>query len=170
MMSTSSDSRSDEGHAACLLNQLDVKVRHLVADSRKLKPGDTFLACAGERHDARNDIPQAIARGVNAIIWEKQGFSWKPEWKIPNLGVAGLRHEAGKIASEAYGHPSRHLWLVGITGTNGKTTCSQWYAQAMAALGKKNCRNRNARAWIPGRIIPFRTHDSRCRLSAAADG
>jgi len=137
MMSTSSDSRSDEGHAACLLNQLDVKVRHLVADSRKLKPGDTFLAYAGERHDARNDIPQAIARGVNAIIWEKQGFSWKSEWKIPNLGVTGLRHEAGKIASEAYGHPSRHLWLIGITGTNGKTTCSQWYAQAMAALGKK---------------------------------
>ena len=112
MMSTSSNSRSDENPTTCLLDQLGVKVRHLVADSRKLKPGDTFLACAGERHDARNDIPQAIALGVNAIIWEKQGFSWKSEWKIPNLGIAGLRHEAGKIASEVYGHPSRHYgWL-----------------------------------------------------------
>ncbi len=136
-MSTASSSRSNEGCVTRLLSQLGVKVQHLVADSRKLKSGDTFLACAGEHHDARNDIPQAIALGVNAILWEKQGFSWKPEWNIPNLGIAGLRHEAGKIASAVYDHPSRHLRLVGITGTNGKTTCSHWYAQAMAALGKK---------------------------------
>ncbi len=136
-MSTSSSFGSDETYLACLLDRLSVKIQRLVADSRTLKPGDTFLACAGEQHDARNDIPQAIALGVNAVIWEKQGFSWKPEWKIPNLGISGLRHEAGKIASQVYDHPSRHLRLVGITGTNGKTTCSHWYAQAMMTLGEK---------------------------------
>ncbi|MCC6915999.1 UDP-N-acetylmuramoyl-L-alanyl-D-glutamate--2,6-diaminopimelate ligase [Nitrosomonas sp.] len=136
-MSASSGPRSHEGYITRLLNQLGVKVQHPVADSRKLKPGDTFLACVGEHHDARNNIPQAIALGANAILWEKQGFSWKPEWKIPNAGITGLRHKAGEIASAAYGHPSRNLWLVGITGTNGKTTCSHWYAQAMAILGKK---------------------------------
>lgn len=136
-MSTSSDSKSDEGSAAYLLDQLDAPVARLIADSRQLKPGDTFLACAGERYDARNDIPQAIVKGVNAVIWEKQGFSWNPVWNLPNLSVTGLRHKAGEIASQVYGHPSRHLWLVGITGTNGKTTCSHWYAQAMAVLGKK---------------------------------
>jgi len=136
-MSAPSDSRLGEEAAAAWLSQLGVKVKQLVADSRQLKPGDTFLASAGEQYDARNDIPKAIALGVNAVIWEKKGFSWKPEWNIPNLGVSGLRYEAGKIASEVYDHPSSHLWLVGITGTNGKTTCSHWYAQAMAALGKK---------------------------------
>ncbi|BBL34493.1 UDP-N-acetylmuramoyl-L-alanyl-D-glutamate--2,6-diaminopimelate ligase [Nitrosomonas stercoris] len=128
---------AEEVYLAGLLDRLSVKIQHLVADSRKLRSGDTFLACVGEQHDARNDIPRAIALGVNAIIWEKQGFSWKPEWKIPNLGVTGLRHEAGKIASQVYGYPSRYLRLVGITGTNGKTTCSHWYAQAMQALGEK---------------------------------
>ncbi len=136
-MSVSLNLGSNEACLTRLLNKLGVKIQHLVADSRKLRPGDTFLAYAGERYDARSAIPQAIAAGVNAIIWEKQGFSWKPEWKVPNLGIAGLRHEAGKIASQVYGHPSRHLRLVGITGTNGKTTCSHWYAQAMAALGEK---------------------------------
>jgi len=136
-MSISLNFESNEAYFACLLGKLGVKIQRLVADSRKLRAGDTFLACAGEQHDARNDIPQAIALGVNAVIWEKQGFSWKPEWKIPNMGVVGLRREAGKIASQVYGHPSRHLRLVGITGTNGKTTCSHWYAQAMMALGEK---------------------------------
>lgn len=136
-MSISLSFGSDEAYLAGLLSKLGVRIQHLVADSRKLRSGDTFLACAGERHDARNDIARAIALGVNAVIWEKQGFSWKPEWKIPNLGINGLRHEAGKIASQVYDHPSRHLRLVGITGTNGKTTCSHWYAQAMMALGEK---------------------------------
>jgi UDP-N-acetylmuramoyl-L-alanyl-D-glutamate--2,6-diaminopimelate ligase len=136
-MSASSSIGSDEVYLACLLDRLSVKIQHLVADSRKLRSGDTFLACAGEQHDARHDIPQAIALGVNAIIWEKQGFSWRPEWTIPNLGIAGLHHEAGKIASQVYGYPSRHLQLVGMTGTNGKTTCSHWYAQAMQVLGEK---------------------------------
>lgn len=155
MMSISSDSRPDESHAAVsLLDQLGVKISHLVADSRQLKPGDTFLACAGEQYDARNDIPKAIALGVNAIIWEKKGFFWKPEWNIPNLGITGLRHEAGKIASELYDHPSRHLWLVGITGTNGKTTCSHWYAQAMAALGKKTAVIGTLGHGFPGALHP----------------
>lgn len=99
-MSVPSNSRLGEEAAAVWLNQLGVKVKQLVADSRQLKPGDTFLASVGEQYDARNDIPKAIASGVNAVIWEKKGFSWKSEWNIPNLGITGLRQEAGKIASE----------------------------------------------------------------------
>ena len=129
--------KSDESFVTRLLDQLGVSVRHLVADSRKLRAGDTFLALAGEKYDARKDIPQAIAVGVNAVIWEKHQFSWDPLWKIPNCAVAGLKTKAGVIASHVYGYPSRELSLVGITGTNGKTSCSHWYAQAMAVLGKK---------------------------------
>ncbi len=136
-MTPGSMRKSDENFAARLLDQLGVPVEHLTADSRKLKPGDTFLAYAGERYDARKDIPQAITAGAKAVIWEKNQFSWDPLWKIPNCAVAGLQAKAGVIASHVYGYPSRELWLVGITGTNGKTSCSHWYAQAMTALGKR---------------------------------
>ncbi|SDY20317.1 UDP-N-acetylmuramoyl-L-alanyl-D-glutamate--2,6-diaminopimelate ligase [Nitrosomonas sp. Nm33] len=129
--------KSDANFATRLLSQLGVPVERLTADSRKLKPGDTFLAYAGERYDARKDIPQAIAVGANAVIWEKNQFTWDPLWKIPNCAVSGLQAKAGMIASHVYGYPSRELGLVGITGTNGKTSCSHWYAQAMTTLGKK---------------------------------
>lgn len=129
--------KSDENFATRLLDQLGVPVEHLVADSRKLRAGDTFLAYAGEKYDARKDISRAIAVGVNAVIWEKSRFSWDPTWKIPNCAVSGLQAKVGAIASQVYHHPSRKLWLVGITGTNGKTSCSHWYAQTMTLLGKK---------------------------------
>jgi len=120
-----------------LLDDLGVSIKHLVSDSRQVKPGDTFLAYAGERFDARRFIPQAIAAGANAVLWERRNFTWNPAWQLPNLPVVDLRAKAGFIASHVYGCPSQKLWLVGITGTNGKTSCSHWFAQAMAALYKK---------------------------------
>ncbi len=121
-----------------LLNDLGIKINNLVTDSRMVKPGDTFLAYAGDKSDAREFIPQAIAAGANAVLWERQhGFVWNPAWQIPNLPIAKLKAKAGMIASQIYGQPSQKLWLVGITGTNGKTSCSHWIAQAMTALGRK---------------------------------
>ncbi len=66
----------------------------------------------------------------------KPSFPWDPGWKVPNLPVSGLRAKAG-IIHHVYGHPSQKLRLIGITGTNGKTSCSHWIAQALTALGKK---------------------------------
>ena len=121
-----------------LLDDLGVKISNLVTDSRMVRPGDTFLAYIGDKFDAREFIPQAIAAGANAVLWERNhGFSWNPVWQVPNLPVTGLRIKAGIIASQVYGQPSQKLWLIGITGTNGKTSCSHWIAQAMTALGRK---------------------------------
>lgn len=119
------------------LDGIGVAIKNLVADSRQIKPGDTFLAYAGEKDDGRKFIPQAIAAGANAILWEPQNFSWNPQWHIPSLPVNELKAKAGSIADYVYGSPSQSLWIVGITGTNGKTSCSHWYAQAMTSLGKK---------------------------------
>lgn len=116
---------------------LNVKISSLATDSRMVKQGDTFLAYAGERSDGRNFIRQAIAAGANAVLWEREGFVWDPVWKAPNLPISGLRTQAGFIADHVYGHPSQKLWLIGITGTNGKTSCSHWIAQALTALDKK---------------------------------
>lgn len=120
-----------------LLDDLGVSIKRLESDSRRVKPGDTFLAYSGKNFDARKFIPEAIKAGANAILWEKKNFSWNPEWQLPAMPITGLKEKTGLIASYVYGHPSEKLWLVGITGTNGKTSCSHWIAQAMSVLNNK---------------------------------
>ncbi|MDN5935989.1 MAG: UDP-N-acetylmuramoyl-L-alanyl-D-glutamate--2,6-diaminopimelate ligase, partial [Nitrosospira sp.] len=134
------------------LDDLGVRITSLVTDSRTVKSGDTFLACPGERFDARELIPQAIAAGANAILWERRGFVWNPAWQAPNLPIDGLQARAGIIADSVYGQPSRKLWLIGITGTNGKTSCSHWIAHAMTALGRKTAIIGTLGAGFPGEL------------------
>ncbi|MEO6421203.1 MAG: UDP-N-acetylmuramoyl-L-alanyl-D-glutamate--2,6-diaminopimelate ligase [Candidatus Nitrotoga sp.] len=122
---------------ADLISSLGVNVTRLVTDSRAIAPGDTFIAYPGSKADGRQFIKQAIANGANAVIWEAHGFSWNEAWQLPNLAVADLRHHAGEIAHHIYGSPSKKMWVVGITGTNGKTSCCHWIAQSFCALGKK---------------------------------
>jgi UDP-N-acetylmuramoyl-L-alanyl-D-glutamate--2,6-diaminopimelate ligase len=113
------------------LRNLGVKVTRLVTDSRAVQAGDTFVAYPGEKLDGRQFIAQAITRGANAVIWESQNFAWHGEWNVPNLAVAHLREAAGQIADVVYGSPSEKLWMVGVTGTNGKTSTSHWIASAL---------------------------------------
>jgi UDP-N-acetylmuramoyl-L-alanyl-D-glutamate--2,6-diaminopimelate ligase len=115
----------------------EVRVTGLAADSRTIATGEVFLAYPGFRHDGRNFIPGALERGAAAVVWERAGFEWNPDWKVPNLGVDGVHGLAGLLAHEVYGRPSERLWTIGVTGTNGKTTCSQWIAQACGACGAR---------------------------------
>jgi len=128
------------------LRLLDVPVTRLVTDSRKVGKGDTFVAYPGENSDGREFITQAIAQGANAVIYEKsltgkpedkQDFIWRTEWHIPSLAVVDLRHKAGWLADAVHVAPSEHLWTVGVTGTNGKTSTSHWIAKAFSDAGKK---------------------------------
>src|SRR6185312_1398985 len=88
------------------LDNLGVRIANLVTDSRAVTPGDTFLAYRGEKSDGRKFIPQAIAAGANAVLWDRRGFAWDSAWRLPNLPVARLRAKAGIIADHVYGHPS----------------------------------------------------------------
>ena len=106
-------------------------IRHLTSDSRAVKRGDTFVAYCGESRDGREYIGQAIAAGASSVLWEQRGFKWNAAWKVPNLGVSALRTRAALIAGHVYAHPGRRLRMIGVTGTNGKTTCSQWIARAL---------------------------------------
>lgn len=119
-----------------LLDALPVRVSELANDSRVLTAGDTFVAYPGTHWDGRNYIPQAIARGANAVIWESEGYRWDPAWPVPHLPVPRLRDKVGTLASEVYGRPSQRLCVIGITGTNGKTSCSHWLAQALSQAGR----------------------------------
>jgi UDP-N-acetylmuramyl-tripeptide synthetase len=116
---------------------MGVQPRNLISDSRKVEPGDLFVAYPGESDDGRNHVAQAIARGACAVLWEQANWHWPAAWQVPNLPISGLREQVGEIASSFYGNPSQDLWMIGVTGTNGKTSCSHWLAQCLTALGHK---------------------------------
>lgn len=112
-------------------------IRRMTADSRQVHRGDTFVAYPGHSSDGRDYIGQAVARGAASVLWERQSFEWNPAWRVDNLGITGLKKHAGEIASRVYGYPSTKLWMIGVTGTNGKTSCSQWIAQSLTRSRRK---------------------------------
>ena len=119
------------------LAQLGVPLADLTADSRAVKRGSIFVAYPGTVADGRHYIADAVARGAAAVIWEREGFRWDERWEIPNLAVADLRNRISEIAGHVYGNPSESLWMAGVTGTNGKTSVSQWIAAALDGLGRR---------------------------------
>lgn len=107
------------------------EVSGLAIDSRSVKPGDLFLALPGETVDGRKFIDSAIAAGAAAVAYESgDGFQAR-DVTVPAIGVANLRAVLGTIASRFYDAPSKKLIVIGVTGTNGKTTCTQLLAQAL---------------------------------------
>jgi murE/murF fusion protein len=120
-----------------LLSAFNLKFSSITADSRKVQDGSLFLAYPGVHSDGRNYIFQAIQAGAAAVAWESRDFAWNPAWQVANVGVSGLKDQVSEIAAEYYGQPSQKLHMVGVTGTNGKTSVSQWIAQALTAIGQK---------------------------------
>lgn len=110
----------------------------ITADSRQVEKHGLFLAYPGQYNDGRAYIPDAIARGVNTVIWDSQGFDWNPEWAVHNIAIPDLKFQVGHIASQFYKNPSEQLWCIGVTGTNGKTTVTHWLAQAYRFLQRKS--------------------------------
>ena len=120
------------------LSNLGVPLADLTADSRAVKMGSIFVAFPGTVLDGRAYIAEAIAKGAAAVIWERGGFRWEDRWQVPNLGVDNLRRRASELAGLVYGNPSDTLWMAGVTGTNGKTSVSQWIAAATNSLGRRS--------------------------------
>lgn len=119
------------------LKAAGVQVQRLEIDSRNIRPGDTFVAYPGEHHDGRQYIAAALQKGAASVIWERQGFEWPASFQVPNLGIDHLADQAGTLAGAVYGDPSAGLLSIGITGTNGKTSCSQWLGQALTDAGTR---------------------------------
>lgn len=115
----------------------------LQIDSRKINKGDLFLAYPGALADGRNYIEDAIAKGAVAVLSEAvEGRAAifdliGPDLNVPVYFVTALAQRAGFFAANFYSQPSRHLRVVGITGTNGKTTSSHLVVEALHGLGKK---------------------------------
>lgn len=111
-------------------------VSGLQLDSRKVKTGDLFLAMPGDSHDGRQFIEQAVANGACAVAAEAPVAGFVDALPVPLVEIPELRMEAGLMAARFFDHPSRALHMVGVTGTNGKTTTSRLVAQLARALGR----------------------------------
>ena len=114
----------------------DTLIRGLQLDSRKVSAGDLFLAVPGDVHDGRQFIEQAVANGAAAIVAEAPVAGFVDELAVPLVEVPELRFDIGFLAARFYRNPSRDLHMIGVTGTNGKTTTSRLVAQLARRLGK----------------------------------
>lgn len=113
-----------------------IPVRGLRQDSRDVQSGELFVALFGKNHDARDYIDIAVSRGAVVVLAEAGG-----EWQgcryvngVPVISVDGLRTVIGELAARFYNMPSCKLPVIGVTGTNGKTSCTQFIAQILNGL------------------------------------
>lgn len=121
---------------------MDRSFNKLCLDSRQVEAGDVFLACAGHTRHGFGFIDTAIKAGAAAVLWQTHPdidtlpFSWRtsPQGQaVPLIAIPDLAQQVGVLADRFYGQPSRRMFVTGITGTNGKTSCSQFLAQVLAA-------------------------------------
>src|SRR5438270_10924826 len=97
----------------------DPELNGIVYDSRKVKPGDLFVCVRGYKADGREYLPDALRRGAAAALLEPPAES---DLGVPALVVPSAREAMARAAAAFYAYPSRRMSLVGVTGTNGKTT------------------------------------------------
>ncbi|GMQ87039.1 MAG: UDP-N-acetylmuramoyl-L-alanyl-D-glutamate--2,6-diaminopimelate ligase [Gammaproteobacteria bacterium] len=114
----------------------DNDISGLATDSRSVRPGDLFLAGQGLRVHGLSHVEQALQRGAVAVAWEPVADSHlnriATTLAVPAVAVAGLAQKTGVIADRFYAHPSRELRVIGVTGTDGKTSVSHFIAQALS--------------------------------------
>jgi UDP-N-acetylmuramoyl-L-alanyl-D-glutamate--2,6-diaminopimelate ligase len=114
-----------------------IAVSGLGLDTRSLAPGDAFVALRGAAAHGITFAPAAVAQGAKVILAEAPAPPALAPVPVPVLWLDGLRERAGQIAARFHGEPSRALQVIGVTGTNGKTSTVQLLAQALTLLGHK---------------------------------
>jgi UDP-N-acetylmuramoyl-L-alanyl-D-glutamate--2,6-diaminopimelate ligase len=115
--------------------------RDLHLDSRCLKRGDVFIALRGNHVDGRRYLSAAAASGAAAALVDADGWneitSSSSTSVLPTRAIKDLRSVIGPLAAEFYRRPSEHLLSIGVTGTNGKTSSTQWIAQLLTRAGRR---------------------------------
>ncbi|MDB5895275.1 MAG: UDP-N-acetylmuramoyl-L-alanyl-D-glutamate--2,6-diaminopimelate ligase, partial [Rhodoferax sp.] len=118
----------------------DGRLGTLQVDSRRVRPGDAFIAWPGAAVDGRRFVADALAQGAVACLVEAEGSEAFGFDRLPAgaagavAAYAGLKASTGPIAAAYYGHPTETLDVLAVTGTNGKTSTSWWLAQALSQV------------------------------------
>ena len=120
-----------------VLKKIEYNLSDISNDSRHVKKNSIFLAYPGIHTDGRKYIAEALKKGAKAIVYEKKNFTWQKSWDAPHYGINDLKNNEGEIAHIFFKKPSKELLTIGITGTNGKTTCAYWISEIQNLLGKK---------------------------------
>ncbi len=122
--------------AAAVVGQLDrlgIKRQRMTVDSRGIAAGDVFVAIPGLKVDGREFIASALAQGAAAVLREATSTTaQRDDQRV--IDVLNMSTHLGNIADQFYGRPSSSLRVIGITGTNGKTSIANWLSQAFSAL------------------------------------
>ena len=118
---------------AVVRGSTDGQISGLSYDSRKVEPGFLFVAIQGVHVDGHDYIPQALERGAAAVVAEAGRDL--PELPVPLVQVEDPRVAIADLAAAFYGHPARELLVVGVTGTDGKTTTSFLISSVLEAAG-----------------------------------
>ena len=111
---------------------LDTEIQEVRYDSRAVKPGDLFVAVRGFATDGHEYIGMALKKGAAAVVCEQAGKG------IPAIVVQDSRAALADIAGNRFGHPSRRLTMIGVTGTNGKTTTTTLIKHILECQGHKD--------------------------------
>lgn len=113
----------------------NIEITSIIHDSREVGPGSLFVAVLGLQRDGRAFIPEAVGRGAVAVV----GTDLPPvDGEAAVVEVPAARLALAQMAAAFYGHPSRHLRLVGVTGTDGKTTTTRLIATILEAAGHRS--------------------------------
>ena len=111
----------------------DTPINKIAFDTRKIEQNDLFLAFSGEYFDGHDYIDKAIERGAGAIVGEREITNLP----VPYIQVENARQTLAHLAAAYYDYPARHLIMVGITGTDGKTTTANYLYQILRTAGLK---------------------------------
>lgn len=113
------------------------EIEGLAYDSREVKPGYLFVALRGSTQDGHDFVKEAIRNGAVAVVLESAGGEKGIDTEVTVVRVPDSRVALSKLAVEFYGHPYRDMNLIGITGTNGKTTTSYLLESILLAAGAR---------------------------------
>ena len=118
-----------------IVGDAEVEITGVQIDSRRVAPGNLFVAMRGTQADGHAFMPKAVAQGAAAVLCEE--LPGEPAEGVTYVVVASTEEAAGPVATLFYGDPSRKLKLVGVTGTNGKTTIATLLYEMFRRMGHK---------------------------------
>lgn len=124
----------------------DAEVRGVCVDSRRVQPGDLFVALVGRQQDGHRFVSDALQRGAAAVLLQHGADMLPPN--TPYARVPDTRGALWRIAQRLYGDPTQHMLTIGVTGTNGKTTTTHMLQKILVAWGKPTVLVGTLGAWI----------------------